>query len=118
MSSDGTLGFTVWPNYIGLVNADLGCPPFSVIEPSANPDYERGQIYWELRGERIAGRARITCPAGDYTHFAFFQHPTDMRVTGLRKLPHPLRYVDPINTLDVDPIYNDDLALNIPEAPP
>lgn len=120
---DGKLALTVWPAYIGLVNANLGTPPFSVVEPIESPDYQRGQITWEYRKaagfpDSILGRARILCPAGDYTHFAFFQHPTDMRVTGLRKLDHPLRYTERVNTVDVDPIYNEDLQLNIPQAPP
>lgn len=114
---DGELAFTVWPAYVGLVNADLGTPPFTVAEPSDDPIYRRGQIEWAFRKvegfpDSILGKARIVYPAGYYTHFAFFQHPTDMRVTGLRQLEHPIYATELINTLDVDPIYNEDLQLN------
>jgi hypothetical protein len=117
---NGELAFTVWPAYLGLVNANLGTPPFSVSEPSNDPVYKRGQIYWEYRSvdglpDRILGRARIIVPAGEYTHFAFFHHPTDMRVAGLRKLDHPIRYYEEENAVDVDPIYNEDLQLNTME---
>jgi hypothetical protein len=117
MGGDGTLKMSVWPAYIGLVNADLGTPPFSVAEPSDDSIYKRGQIYWAYRKmegfpDGIMGQARIIFPPGDYTHFAFFQHPTEQQVTGLRKLPFPIHATESVNTLDVDPIFNEDLQLN------
>jgi hypothetical protein len=114
----GTLAMTVWPVYIGVCNADLGLPPFLLPEPIGDPNYQRGQITWEHRNGQIVGRARIHCPPGVYTHFVYFHHPTENRISGLTKMPHPVRFTEPTNILDVDPIVNTDLALNVPEAPP
>ena len=118
MEGEGKLTFTVWPAYIGLCNANLGMPPFALAEPEVGAEYQRGQITWEYRDGQIVGRARIICPMGEYTHFVYFQHPTEKQITGLIKMPHPLRCLYLVNTIDVDPIVNEDLVLNVPEAPP
>ena len=119
LGGDGKLGLTVWPVYIGVCNADLGMPPFIMAnEPSGDPHYQRGQITWEYRDNQVVGRARIHCPKGRYTHYVYFQHPTDQLVTGIAKMPHDVVFTEAANILDVDPIINDDLALNIPQAPP
>lgn len=114
---EGTLGLIVWPAYIGVVNAELGLPPFALAEPEIGEEYQRGQISWKYRGERIVGRARILCPAGRFTHFVYFQHPTDRAITGVKKMSHVLEFNLARNILDVDPIVNEDLALNVARAP-
>jgi hypothetical protein len=113
---------TVWPNHVGVCNVELGQPPFILAEPTKHPDYRRGQIEWRYTGEppdnKIVGRARIHCPAGDYTHFVYFNHPTDRLVVGLEKMAHPIHFELDNNIIDVDPIHNHDLELNNPAAPP
>lgn len=115
--ADGKLSFTVWPAWIGLCNADLGTPPFTVAEPTDDPSYKRGQIQWRHEDGEIVGSARVHAPAGIYTHFAFYQHPTERQLTGITKMPHALHLTE-FHTLDIDPIKNTDLELNVPEAPP
>jgi hypothetical protein len=118
LGGDGTLAMTAWPAYIGVCDARRGMPPFIVVEPIDDPNYERGQITWEYRDGQIVGKARIHCPPGEYTHYLYFQHPKEALVTGMVKMPHPVRFTHPTNVLDVDPIINEDLALNVPQAPP
>ena len=115
---DGQITFTVWPNHVGVCNAELGQPPFVLVEPINHPDYRRGQIEWAYRDGRIVGRARIHCPAGTYTHFVYFNHPSDRMVVGLEKMMHPVCFELDNNVIDVDPIRNHDLELNNPAAPP
>ena len=115
---DGKLGFTAWPNHVGVCNAQLGQPPFTVAEPTDHPDYRRGQIEWRYANDRVVGRGRIHCPRGDYTHFVYFQGPRDIVVSGIEKMAHTVHFENDGNIIDVDPIYNDDLGLNVPDAPP
>jgi hypothetical protein len=92
-------------------------PPFALAEPEISDVYQRGQITWEYRDDKVVGRARVVCPMGEYTHFVYFQHPTDKQITGVKKMEHTLRCMYPINYIDVDPIINEDLVLNNPIAP-
>ena len=110
MAGVGTLGVIVWPVYIGAA-LEGTMPPHSINEPH-NSGYERGQIHWyPVDDERqIVGRATIILPAGTYTHFVYFKHPTLPAACGVAKLPHPLVFRAP-TVLDVDPIINSDLAL-------
>lgn len=117
-SGEGTLGLIVWPAYIGAVNAELGLPPFALAEPEVGEEYQRGQINWGYRDGQIVGRARVLLPAGRFTHWVYFQHPTDRAITGVKKMPHDLVFKLARNIVDVDPIVNDDLALNVSQAPP
>ena len=111
LGGDGTLTMTVWPVYIGLCNANLGTPPFIMAaEPIDDPRYQRGQITWEYRDGRVVGRARIHCPAGEYTHYLYYQHPTDQALTGIARMPHDIRLTYETNIVDVDPIINEDLS--------
>lgn len=115
----GTLVFVTWPAYIGVCNARLGTPPFTLFEPIDDPVYQRGQIMWtSVEDERqIIGRGRIICPPGFYTHYIYFQHPRKQELSGIAKMPHDVRFTELVNILDVDPIINTDLQLNVTEAP-
>lgn len=117
---EGKLHMTVWPAYIGACNAQLGMPPFTIVEPIDDPVYQRGQIIWTpVKDERqIIGRGRITLPPGRYTHYLYFQHPCKQELSGITKMPHDIVFTERVNILDVDPIINTDLALNNTESSP
>lgn len=110
-SVDGTLSVVVWPVYIGAALAGA-TPPFTVNEPH-NGGYQRGMIHWSPVDDarQVIGRARIVCPAGTYTHFVYFWHPTRPQACGVVQMDHPLTFTEPVNILDVDPIVNNDLQL-------
>lgn len=112
LGNEITLRGIIWPTYIGLA-LEGTTPPFSINEPH-NGGYQRGQIIWTpVPDERqVIGRARIMCPAGDYTHFVYFRHPTRPQACGVVKMAHPVRFTEPINAVDVDPIVNSDLVLS------
>lgn len=116
MSGDGVLRMVVWPTYVGVASAGVhdgnGLP--AIVEPISDPVYERGQIVWTpVDDERqVIGRGRITCPPGEYTHFVYFQHPTDARLVGFTPMDHPVRFTEGVNVIDADPIINNDLQLS------
>lgn len=57
---DGTLSFVVLPCYAGAVKTNGE-------EPMFGPDYQRGQIIWEINEQgRLLGRAVIDVPAGEW----------------------------------------------------
>jgi len=106
---DGVLTPIVWPTYIGVASGING----TVTEPIGHADYERGQIFWTPVDDarQVIGRSRITCPAGEYNFFVYFQHPTARRLVGFVEMDHPVRFTAPVNVLDVEPIENHDLQL-------
>ncbi len=85
---------TVWPVYVGFTT-DLGEPD--------SPDYERGQIFYEMRADQIVGHARVHLPAGEYVAQVFFYSPADRLPVAIIPLAHPLRFATP-GVVDVDPI--------------
>lgn len=109
MSSDGTLTVIVWPTYVGVAHGVNG----TAAEPIDHPDYHRGQITWTPVDDarQVIGRGRIHCPPGTYTHFVYYQHPTQMRLVGSIQMDHPVTFTAPVTVLDVDPIENHDLRL-------
>jgi len=109
---DGTLSFVVWPVYIGAA-LEGTTPPFSIDEP-INGGYQRGTILWTPVDDRrqVIGRARILLPAGTYTHFVYFHHPTKRQACGVMQMDHPFVCTE-LTVLDVDPIENQDLQLAV-----
>ena len=85
---------TVWPVYVGFTTATG--------EPDST-DYERGQIFYELRDEQVVGHARVRLPAGEYLAHVFFYSPAERTPITTIPLPHPLRFATP-GVVDVDPI--------------
>ena len=114
MPGDGVLTVVVWPTYVGVANGING----TAAEPIGHPNYERGQITWTpVEDERqVIGRARILCPPGTYTHFVYYQHPTQMRLVGATQMDYPITFTAANNVLDVDPIENHDLQLAAPHG--
>ncbi|SKM80842.1 Uncharacterised protein [Mycobacteroides abscessus subsp. massiliense] len=115
VSSDGTLAVEVWPTYVG---ACMGHPLLAVYSEPDDLAYQRGQIYWgpagddlpELRGQTI-GRAKISVPAGEYTHLAYFYGPEGPCQAGQGfQLPHPVRFTT-AGTFEVYPITNPHAAM-------
>lgn len=108
MSGFGEFTVVVWPTYIGVASGVNG----SVAEPLTHPDYQRGQIAWTPVDDarQVIGRGRIYCPPGTYTHFVYYQHPTQMRLVGVQQMDHPVVFSQ-LTILDVDPIENHDLRL-------
>jgi hypothetical protein len=113
VSGVGKLTAIIWPVYIGAGMVGT-TPPITLNEPIGDPVYERGQIMWTPVSDwrQVIGRARIMCPPGEYNYFLYFMHPKESNIVGVMKMDHPVRFTDPINSLDVDPIVNSDLELN------
>jgi hypothetical protein len=102
--ADGELIAVVWPAYAGAVN-DYGQ------EPMGDPDYDRGQIIWEMNEQgRICGRAKINIPRGarDWTHIIYAHHPTKPVFSTSQKLSHPFHLPDG-GTIDLIDITDDDV---------
>lgn len=107
---DGTLGVIVWPSYVGVSHGEPNDGMH--FEPSASPDYERGQISWGMDNGDIVGRALVSVPAGmEFTHFLYFTHPTHPQSIGNRKMLHPIKFPT-AGVIEVYPITNPDLAMN------
>lgn len=102
----GVFGAVVWPTYLGAATGHPGAGPRANNEPD-DPYYERGQITWELEGEKIVGRATLHVPAGTYTHLVFCHGPTglDMMIDHTQ-FEHPLVY-ERAGVMDVYPINKD-----------
>lgn len=106
--NEGILSVVVWPTYVGVAEGING----TAAEPVGHPDYQRGQIIWTpvADARQVIGRARILCPPGTYTHFVYYQHPTETRLVGFIQMDHPTTFTRQ-TVLDVDPIVNNDLQL-------
>ena len=101
---DGVLTMVVWPTHAGAVN-ERG------EEPMSDPDYQRGQITWELNEQgRIVGRVKINIPRGmlDWTHVIYTHHPTTPTFIVAQKLAQPMRLPDG-GTIDLLDITDDDV---------
>ena len=88
--SDGILSFTVWPTHAGAVN-ERG------EELMGHPDYDRGQIHWNLNEQgTLVGHVHIKVPPGhlDWTHIIYTHHPTNPGCVTAQKLAQPLRLPD------------------------
>lgn len=93
-----SVSLTVWPTYIGVIgrgaDGTLGEPR----------NYDRAQITWTA-GDLVVGRARITVPAGEWTHFVYFRGPADHEPVG-QPVPvgeFPIRLPNG-GVIDADPI--------------
>lgn len=108
---EGVLSTVVWPSYVGVALAGV-TPPFSIDEP-INSGYQRGQILWTPVNDdrQVVGRATILVPAGEYTHFVYFRHPSRPQACGVARMEHPLRLSAVLTSLVVDPIVNGDMQL-------
>jgi hypothetical protein len=108
----GTLKGVVWPVYIGAA-LEGPLPPHSCDEPH-NGGYQRGTITWEPvpDSRQLVGRARILLPAGFYTHFVFFTHPSKPQACGVTKMAHPMDLRNPLTYVDIYPIENNSLHLS------
>jgi hypothetical protein len=107
--NEGVLKAVVWPVYIGAA-LEGTTPPFSINEPH-NGGYMRGQIHWKPESGTVIGSAEIYCPAGTYTHFVYFMHPTKPIACGVMKMDHPVIFTEPLNVLEVHRICNGDSEL-------
>lgn len=79
-------------------------------EPVGDPDYQRGQITWNLENGEIVGRAFIVVPAGTYTHQAYFYGPTGACMSGKMQLSQPIT-VPSTGYIEVYPITNPSMRL-------
>jgi hypothetical protein len=98
----GSLGFAVWPPYIGLSTSDG--------EPYDDPNYARGLIKWRtLDDGQIVGNAHILAPKGIYTELVFYWGPwkDNPPADNPHVLPHPVVFDRP-GTIEIDPITNED----------
>ena len=102
--NEGTLSFVVWPTHAGAVNEDG-------VEPMGDPDYNRGQIFWECNEQgRLVGRAVIHVPGGprQWTHIIYCHTPTTPGFVAAQKLAHPMRLPDG-GTIDMIDITDEDV---------
>lgn len=97
-STEGTMSATVWPSYVGFVDA------FGV--PSC-----RAQINWLTEDGEVVGHAVPLVAVGEWTHVAFYTHPAAALVLGLIKLDHPL-VLAAEQYVELYPIRNSDLSLH------
>lgn len=102
----GIFGAVVWPTYLGASTGHPGGGPNVGNEPSDSPDYERGQIDWQMENGEIVGRATLKLPAGTYEYLVFCHGPTgtDLMID-FSKFEHPLTF-DRAGIVDVYPINN------------
>lgn len=105
----GVFGAVVWPTHLGATVGHPGAGPRADHEPD-DPYYERGQIAWELEGNRIVGRATLHVPANRpgeaYEYLIFCHGPTGLDLMiDFSKFEHPLVY-ERAGVMDVYPIDN------------
>lgn len=110
----GVLIVEVWPVYAGLAVSDPGEAMGACAgEPYYHPDYERGQITWQVLPDSgaITGRAHIRVPAGTYTfltyHYGPGVWPDGPQLVGKRRLEFALHF-PAAGTVDIDPINQGD----------
>ncbi|OCB59688.1 hypothetical protein A5722_04750 [Mycobacterium vulneris] len=101
LGADVTLGFTVWPAWVGLCEDVLGFP----VEPLANLEYRRGQIAWRQDGGQIIGAGRVYVPAGIPFVRIVYAHSPAGDPCGYAPLSQQLLFRRP-TFVDIDPITN------------
>lgn len=99
LGTDVALGFTVWPAWVGLCEDVLGMP----VEPLANLEYRRGQIFWRQDDGQILGAGRVYVPGGIPFGRIVYAHSPAGDPCGYAPLDHPLLFRRP-TFVDIDPI--------------
>ncbi|KLI05785.1 hypothetical protein [Mycolicibacterium senegalense] len=103
LGTEVSLGFTVWPVWVGLCEDVLGLP----VEPLANLEYRRGQIFWRNDHGQIIGAGRVFVPGGIPFHRIVYAHTPAGEPCGYAPLPQALLYRT-ATFVDIDPITNTD----------
>ncbi|MDM2446209.1 hypothetical protein PP556_14440 [Mycobacteroides abscessus] len=101
LGTEVTLGFAVWPAWVGLCEDVLGMP----VEPLANLEYRRGQIFWRQVDGQIIGAGRVFVPAGIRFDRIVYAYAPAGDPCGYADLPEPLLYRE-ATFVDIDPITN------------
>ncbi|AUV60810.1 hypothetical protein I5J35_gp32 [Mycobacterium phage Rem711] len=95
------LRLLAWPAWVGLCEHVLDMP----VEPLANLEYRRGQIFWRHEAGRIIGGGRVYVPGGIRFDAIVFSHTPAGDPLGYAPLNEPLLYRSAA-FVDIDPITN------------
>lgn len=102
-SSEITFTPVVWPTYAGALMSNGE-------EPMSNPNYTRGQLFWEVKNDVIVGHCRILIPKGEWEYIIYCHHPSEPKFVASQRLAHPLRIEDPDGGwIDLDNITEKDV---------